>query len=229
MVLPNEGYRFAGWSHPDYVPLRGAHIPAQSGVMRYDTLTVYGNVELRADFELERYAIHYRLHGGTVPYIVDGNVSSRHCEECNDEAIQTNPSSYTIESDAITLIAPEKADDVFTGWTGSNGDEPQLTVTIPTGSAGDNIYYANYLYSGCEDLSVQPLVQTVDDRIWAAENELHIWTSTPGSIVRIYSMEGVLQRQQIIFQKGETKIKLPGGLYVVTLNNGIGQIVNVNY
>ena len=31
---------------------------------RYDTLTVYGNVNLRADFEPVRYRIRYMLTGG---------------------------------------------------------------------------------------------------------------------------------------------------------------------
>ena len=30
------------------------------------------------------------------------------------------------------------------GWTGSNGDTPELTVTIPKGSTGDKYYIANW-------------------------------------------------------------------------------------
>ena len=50
IVAPEEGYKFAGWSHRDYTSLRGAVIEAQAGIMHYDTLMVYGNVELHAEF-----------------------------------------------------------------------------------------------------------------------------------------------------------------------------------
>ena len=215
LVVPDEGYRFTGWSHAAYPPLRGETIPAQSGIMLYDTLTVYGKVNLHADFELEIYPITYYLHGGAV------NAIGR------NEAIHSNPAFYTIHSEAITLLAPEKANDIFTGWTGSNGDEPQLTVTIPTRSTGDRLYFANYLYSDREESGFQPLEQNLEDKLWAVNDELLIRTSKPGAIVRIYSLEGVLQRQQIILQPGETKIKLSSGLYAITLNNGIGQVVKI--
>ena len=50
IIVPDEGYAFAGWSHGDYSSLRGATVAAQDGIMHYDTLTVYGNVELHANF-----------------------------------------------------------------------------------------------------------------------------------------------------------------------------------
>lgn len=36
----------------------------------------------------------------------------------------------------------------FTGWTGSNGDTPQLNVTIPKGSIGDLTFNANWELDG---------------------------------------------------------------------------------
>ncbi|MDR2681151.1 MAG: FG-GAP-like repeat-containing protein, partial [Tannerella sp.] len=50
LVVPDSGYVFAGWSHDAYHSLKGALIPAAAGIMRYDTLTVYGNVTLLATF-----------------------------------------------------------------------------------------------------------------------------------------------------------------------------------
>jgi len=51
VAVPDSGYRFAGWRHEGYYSLRGAFIAAQRGIMRYDTLKVYGNVQLTAEFE----------------------------------------------------------------------------------------------------------------------------------------------------------------------------------
>ncbi|MDR2915623.1 MAG: FG-GAP-like repeat-containing protein [Tannerella sp.] len=205
VIVPDEGYRFAGWSHDEYISLRGNTINAEEGIMHYDTLTVYGNIELQANFELEEYPIGYYLNGS--------------------ENAGNNPPAYTIESGSITLGAPEKAGDVFTGWTGSNGEKPQLEVIIPNGSTGELEFYANFLRSGREEETRSQNPE--EDRIWAAKDELYIRTSKTGSIVRVYSTEGVLQKQQTIRQAGETKMKLQRGIYVVTLDNGIGQIVRI--
>ena len=205
IVVPEEGYHFTGWSHGDYVSLRGNTIKAKSGITHYDTLTIYGNVELRANFEPEKYTIEYYLNGGI-----------------NSE---TNPSTYSIESGAITLDTPEKANDVFIGWTGSNGEEPQRTVKIPNRSVGELEYFANFLNSGREnDIQKQ---NAEEDKIWAAKDELYIRTSKTGSIVRIYSTEGVLLKLHTIITAGESKIKLPKGIYAVTLNNNAGKIVRI--
>jgi uncharacterized repeat protein (TIGR01451 family) len=50
VVVPDSGYVFAGWQHDAYVSLRGEQIPAASGVMHLDSLVIYGDVELRANF-----------------------------------------------------------------------------------------------------------------------------------------------------------------------------------
>jgi len=138
VVAPDEGYRFAGWSHDEYISLRGEKIPAQSGIMRYDTLKIYGHVTLRANFV---------------------------------------PNESQIKTDDATL-----------------NEQPTAEV----------------------------------DQIWAAGNELFVRTSKTSGVVRIYSMDGVLQTQRIILQAGITKIQLPAGLYVVTLNDGVGKKVMVN-
>ncbi len=65
--------------------------------------------------------------------------------ELNDGTVSgTNPDSYTVESESITLINPTKNSDTFIGWTGSNGTVPELTVTIPSGSIGNKNYIANW-------------------------------------------------------------------------------------
>ena len=69
------------------------------------------------------YAITYNLNGGSV---------------------SGNPASYTWESGAITLKAPTKTGYTFTGWTGSNGTTPKMSVTIPAHSHGPRTYTANW-------------------------------------------------------------------------------------
>ena len=205
VIAPEEGYRFAGWSHNGYTSLRGKTIEAKSGIMYYDTLTVYGNVELHASFSLEEYAIEYYLNGSE-----------------NDEM---NPEKYTIKSGTIALGAPWKAGDMFIGWTGSNGETPQQSVVIESGHTGALVFYANFLHSGCE--GVEPEATDDEDKVWAVEGNLYIRTSEAGSIVRIYSTDGILYEQFTIASPGVTSKRFLRGVYIVTINNNVGRKVSV--
>jgi uncharacterized repeat protein (TIGR02543 family)/uncharacterized repeat protein (TIGR01451 family) len=203
LVAADEGYLFTGWRHEAYTSHRGEIVPACEGVMYYDSLTVYGNVELRAEFKPEEYPIMYYLNGSSVA---------------------VNPNSYTIESPDIILTAPSKQGDFFTGWTGSNGDVPQMEVEILHGSTGKREYYANFLYSGRE--KEWPLMKE-EDAVWAADNELLVRTWHSDAIIRIYTPDGVLVMQKTILKAGLTSIPLRRGLYIVTLNGGTGKKVAV--
>ena len=55
-----------------------------------------------------------------------------------------NPETYTIESNTFTLNAPTKNGYAFAGWTGSNGNTPQMTVQIVKGSTGNKTYTAHW-------------------------------------------------------------------------------------
>ncbi|MDR1223996.1 MAG: hypothetical protein LBL07_14130 [Tannerella sp.] len=43
----------------------------------------------------------------------------------------------------------------------------------------------------------------------------------------MYTPDGILHRLQTVIAAGETRIKLPRGIYIVTLNNGAGQKVMI--
>ena len=58
-------------------------------------------------------------------------------------ATVSNPENYTIE-DTFTLNNPTKGGYTFTGWTGSNGNVPQLSITVSVGSTGSLTYNANW-------------------------------------------------------------------------------------
>lgn len=91
------------------------------------------DVTLAATWKVTDYSITYDLDGGTA----------------------TNPSTHGIESAEITLNNPSKRGYTFLGWTGSNGDEPSLEVTIPAGNTDDLSYKANWelnVYSITYDL-----------------------------------------------------------------------------
>ena len=82
------------------------------------------NITLTAKISnLISYSITYNLNGGTA----------------------TNPTSYTVESNAITLTNPTKTGYKFTGWSGTGlAGEANMTVTVPKGSLGNRVYTAHY-------------------------------------------------------------------------------------
>jgi uncharacterized repeat protein (TIGR02543 family) len=196
IAAPDDGYVFDGWSHPAYLSHRGAMIPAASAVARYDTLAVYGDVALRADFSPVRYSIRYDLNGAV-------NAAS-------------NPSDYTVESPAIVLDPPVREGDVFAGWTGSNGDVPQLSAVIPARSVGDRFFQAVFYHASGR---APDAPAAFDDVVWAAGSEVFIRADRAGVVVHIYAPDGVLHRRHTILYPGVTRLRLPAGVYLVTLNN----------
>lgn len=56
----------------------------------------------------------------------------------------SNPLTYTYSSSAITLNNPTKQGATFLGWTGTDVNSLQMTVTIPTHSHGKRSYTANW-------------------------------------------------------------------------------------
>lgn len=77
-----------------------------------------------AGFTAINYTIGYDLAGGSVA--------------------SANPTTYTIESSAITLNNPTKTGYTFAGWTGTDLAEPTTSVTIAAGSTGDVAYTATW-------------------------------------------------------------------------------------
>ncbi len=59
-------------------------------------------------------------------------------------SVTGNPTTYTVDTDTITLKNPSRSGYTFKGWTGSNGTTPQTNVTIPKGSTGNKAYTANW-------------------------------------------------------------------------------------
>ena len=82
------------------------------------------NKTLTATWNLVTYNITYNLAGGTVA--------------------TANPTSYNVESAAITLNNPTKEHFDFAGWTGTGLDAATKTVVIATGSTEDRSYTATW-------------------------------------------------------------------------------------
>lgn len=80
------------------------------------------NLILKASWKVIIYSITYNLNGGTA----------------------SNPTSYNIESETITLTEPKRNGYTFVGWTGTDLNTKTKEVKINKGSIGDRVYYANW-------------------------------------------------------------------------------------
>ena len=59
-----------------------------------------------------------------------------------------SPMEYSYDTSTFTLVNPERAGYTFVGWTGSNGDIPELNVTIPQGTEGELSFTAHWEEDG---------------------------------------------------------------------------------
>ena len=80
-----------------------------------------GSATITASYD---YRISYNLNGGTVT--------------------TPNPTTYTSANEDITLNNPTRDGWTFTGWTGTDLDDAQMSVTIPQGSTGHRHYTATW-------------------------------------------------------------------------------------
>lgn len=122
------GYTFKGWDTSSSATTVRYN---NSASFTSNNTTVNGTTNLYAVWEKTQYGITYILNNGAVS--------------------GTNPTSYYIDTSAITLINPIRTGYTFDGWsgTGLTGTTNQI-VTIPVGSTEAKTYTANwtpYTYS----------------------------------------------------------------------------------
>lgn len=92
-----------------------------------------------------------------------------------DEVINTNPTTYTIETEDFTIMNLSKVGYTFEGWYLDSGLNNTATTTILKGSHGDIILYAKWekisytltynLYGGSYASGTNPANYTIEDNI----------------------------------------------------------------
>ncbi len=110
------GYTFNGWYTGSTT---GTQITSKSAYTSDSDTTAY------ARWTLNNYSITYNLNA-------------------DDATISGQPTSYNVNMNSFTLPKPVRKGYTFTGWTGSNGTDSALTVTIPKGSTGNKSYKAHW-------------------------------------------------------------------------------------
>ena len=112
-----DGYDFLGWESADLVGSNPTVIIAKGST---------GDRTYTAIWSTESYTISYDLDNGKLAAGV------------------ANPTTYSYESDAITLNNPTREGYTFLGWTGTGLTEATKDVTIPQHSSGNRSYKATW-------------------------------------------------------------------------------------
>jgi uncharacterized repeat protein (TIGR01451 family) len=95
----------------------------------------------------------------------------------------------------------------------SHGFTPSEAVT-PDALISDSIALSN-------TIAGKPLV-------WSSGSEIFVKPATIPSVLRLYTPDGVLIRQETLLTKETTKFKQSAGIYIATLNNGVAVKVVVS-
>ena len=125
----NEVYYYGtvtlGYNDPEAVvtySLDGTPLSGNSFTISEDNAAFNdGSATITASYD---YRISYNLDGGTVT--------------------TPNPTTYTSANEDITLNNPTRDGWTFIGWTGTDLDDAQMSVTIPQGSTGHRHYTATW-------------------------------------------------------------------------------------
>ena len=149
------GYTFGGWKTEDEVLLTDGE---GVGVGAWD---IAADTALTATWTVNTYNIEYNN--------MDGALNA-----------ESNPASYTIEDDDITLAAPTKTGYTFVGWTSDEAGEEEVT-TLDTSACEDvelwaqwtvNSYTATFVADG----------ETVDEVEFTVEDEALTEPTVPSKV-----------------------------------------------
>ncbi len=125
-VSGNGSYKFGVNVIASFTLLDGYQFDSWVGDYSVSSFTIPAkNVTMSAKAKPINYNIAYDLNGGTLE--------------------KSNPATYNVTSATITLNNPIKTGYEFIGWTGSNGNKPQISLSIVDGSTGERSYIANYI------------------------------------------------------------------------------------
>ena len=123
------------------------------------------NMTIKAKWTVNQFTIAYDLDGGTA---------------------ESNPGTYTVETDTITLKNPTRPGYTFTGWSGTGlTGESNLTVTIEKGSTGDRSYTAHWRYNGGSSGGSSSYPITVPDKTENGSVSVSPKNASKGSTVTI--------------------------------------------
>ena len=147
------------------------------------TMPANDNATVNASTALITYNITYDLDGGSVA--------------------TANPATYNVTTPTFTLTNPTKVACNFDGWTGSNGNTPETTVTIAQGSTGDRSYTAQWTQYAYP-LSLGTDITASGTVAFTYEGTDYF---TPGTIITLAYGGTIPEGQHLVFKVNGNAIK----------------------
>ncbi len=121
-VSLERGYSFAGWTQT-----AGTNVITNASAQRQEFTMPKSNLSFSVSAQIVTYTITYELGFGTLP------------------AGQSNPTSYTVNIAAFTLVEPTMVGGEFTGWTSQSITTPTKNLTVvPSEECRNLAFTANY-------------------------------------------------------------------------------------
>ena len=119
------------------------------------------DVTVNAIWTAETYTINYNLDGGHLP------------------TGQSNPATYTVETETFTLVNPERDGYAFAGWTGTGLNGATKTVTITQGTTtGNRDYTATWTLLPVSYIDADGIERTVVATPLAYKGKWGYWNLT---------------------------------------------------
>ena len=187
------GYTFIGWT-------------GSNGNTPQKPLSIFqgsnSNLSFVANYAPITYTITYELDGGTLA--------------------EANPDGYNTASETFILHEPTKLGYEFVGWTGSNGNTPQMNVSVETGSTENRTYTANFTptsYSitynaidGCNFATANP----VNYDITSATININTPTKLGYEFIGWTGSNGNTPQMNICIETGSTENKTYTANFIIT-------------
>ena len=173
-TIPTKpGYTFKNWKD-------SSENVYESGT----SYTIFESKTLNAVWDVITYNITYDLNGGSL------------------ETGKTNPTTYTVESDDITLNNPIKVGYNFSGWQLDGQESAQNPCVISKGSIGDRKYIAKWANADDIEYKIEYYYQT--NGAYTTKPNTIIKYGTTGEAITLTEDEKKPEKTGYVFDEGNT-------------------------
>jgi len=170
-----------------------------------------GGTQITSDTVVPEQATTYYAHWNVKQYTITYDLE--------EGEVEGNPTTYTIESNEITLKNPTKELYVFKGWIGTDLQETTMEVKIPKGSIGNRSYTATWEEAIAS--ATQNSTTTYHESVQDAVDEItENGTVTLLKDVTVTSPVEIQSEKTIEYNTNGKKLTSSSSEYAIT-NNGI--------
>ena len=179
------GYDFAGWT----TQKSGAVAFADGASVTNLTSEQDGEVILYAVWQLKDYRIRYEGVEGLT---------------------NTNPDTYNVETETITLMNPVRMGYTFRGWYEKDDLTGGAVSQIPKGSTGDRVLYASWEANADTPYKVEHYQEAMDESFVIADTEELVGTTDAKITAKVKAYPGFTapeEQQVTIAADGSTYVR----------------------